>query len=51
MDSASRSSPVTPKMHGPARQFAGDLGGREERHLDAFDPLDLAAIIARAARL
>ena len=40
------------EMHrAPAASVAGDLGRRQERHLDAVEPRHGAAIVARAARL
>lgn len=38
------------QVHVAARQFAGDLGSRKERHLGVVHPLDAAAIVAHAAR-
>ena len=38
-------------MHGAGRELLGDLGGRQERDLDAVEPRDGAAIVAHAARL
>ena len=39
------------KMHGAGRELRGDLGGRQIGDLDAVEPGDGAAIVARAARL
>ena len=38
-------------MHGALRELRGDFGGREIGDLDAVEPGDGAAIVARAARL
>ena len=49
--SRTRSSPVTPRCTAPCAKLRGDFGGREIGDLDAVEPGDRAAIVARAARL
>ena len=39
------------EMHGAGRELRGDFGGRQIGDLDAVEPGDGAAIVARAARL